>query len=107
MNVAIQTTRIVIDIPPRAAGAPPVPVVTATRSSVLLDDEGQVVGKLAGSDDTRVLANVTSIPEFPAVHATLSAAIEAAFAPPAPEPEPEPVEDPTAGIPDLDPEPAP
>ncbi len=90
MNTAVQTTRIVIDIPHRAAGAPPVPVVTATRSTVILDDDGQVVGKLAGSDDTRVLANVTSIPEFPAVHAALSAAIETAFNPPAPEPDPEP-----------------
>jgi len=89
MNTAIQTTRIVIDIPPRAAGAPPVPVVTATRSTVILADDGQVVGKLAGSEDTRVLANVTSIAEFPAVHAALSAAIEATFNPPAPELGPE------------------
>ncbi len=95
MNVAIQTTRIVIDIPPRAEGASPVPVVTATRSAVLLDDDGQVAGKLVGSDDTRVLANVTSIPEFPAVHAALSAAIETAFnPPPPPAPDPDPTPDP-------------
>ncbi len=89
MNTAKQTIRITIDIPPRADGAPPVPVVTATRATVVLDDTGEVVGTLKGSEDTRVLANVTELPAFGAVHAALAAAVEVAFNPP---PAPESVE---------------
>jgi hypothetical protein len=93
MNTATQTIRIVIDIPPRADGAPPVPVVTATRATVVLDDEGNVVGTLKGSEDTRVLANVTDLPAFGAVHSALASAVDLAFnppPPPAPEPDPTP-----------------
>jgi hypothetical protein len=93
MKLDIQTTRIVIDIPIRDEGAPPVPTVTATRTSVLQEDDGTVVGRLAGTDDTRVLSNVSENPAFAAVHAALAAAIAPVFAPatePEPEPEPEP-----------------
>jgi hypothetical protein len=85
----VQTTRIIIDVPVRARGAGLAPVVAVTRTTVLHNDEtGEVVATTTA--DTRVLSNVTSIPEFPAVHAALSAAIEATFNPPAPEPDPEP-----------------
>jgi hypothetical protein len=82
MKLDSQTVRIVIDIPVRDAGAPPVPTVTATRATVLQDDSGAAVGRLAGSDDTRVLSNVTENPAFAAVHAALAAAVGAVFAPP-------------------------
>lgn len=80
MKLAIQTTRIVIDIPIRNEGAPPVPTVTATRTTVLQEDDGTAVGRLAGTDDTRVLSNVAQNPAFPAVHAALTAAIDPVFA---------------------------
>lgn len=100
MKTSTQTTEIRITVPPRDEGAPPVPVVTATRSTLILDDNGKVVGKLAGSDDTRVLANVTQMPAFGPVHAALASAIDATFAPPpAPEPGPEPAPSPSADNP--------
>jgi hypothetical protein len=100
MKTSIQTTEIRIAVPPRDEGAPPVPVVTATRTTFLLDDDGKVIGKLDGSDDTRVLANVTQMQSFAPVHAALASAIDAAFAPPpAPEPEPEPEPSPSADNP--------
>ena len=99
MKTVHQTTRIVIEIPGRPEGAPPVPAVTATRSTILLDDDGAVVGRLAGMDETRML-DVLSNPHFGQVHAALSSAIDAAFAPPpAPEPEPEPEPSPSVDNP--------
>ena len=75
-----QTTRIVIDIPPRGRGAPMLPVVTVTRTGVLLNDNtGAVEAVLAG--DTRVLSDVTSDPGFGAVYQGLKAAIDPVFAP--------------------------
>lgn len=91
MKTAKQTIRITIDVPTRAEGAPPVPVVTATRVTVVQDDAGEVIGTLKGSEDTRVLANVTELPAFGAVHVALASAVEDAFnPPPAPEPTVEP-----------------
>ncbi len=88
MKTVKQTVRITIEVPDRNEGAPPVPVILATRAIVILDGDGKAIGRVAGSDETRVLANVTEIPEFPAFHAVLAAAIEATFNPsPAPEPE--------------------
>jgi hypothetical protein len=105
MKTITQTTRIVIDIPARAEGAPPLPAVTATRSTVLLDDSGAVVGKVEGGDETKML-DVLSNPSFGQVHAALAAAIDEAFTPPPPAPEPETDPDPTVETP-TEPEPAP
>lgn len=89
MKTIRQTTEIRITVPPRPEGAPPTPAVTATRSTVLLDDAGAVIGVVEGSNETKML-DVLSNPAFGQVHAALSAAIDEAFAPAAPEPEPAP-----------------
>lgn len=82
-----QTTRIDISIAPRAAGTQPGQLditVTATKSKVVLDDTGEVLGVLG--TETKVLSNVAAIEGFSATYATLKAAVDAEFAPPASEP---------------------
>lgn len=90
----VQTTRIIIDIPPRARDGAMAPVVTVTRTTVLINDEtGEVV--TTTSADTRVLSNVTEDPGFPAIYQGLKNAIDPVFAPaPEPTPEPDPTPDP-------------
>lgn len=75
---APQTTRIVIDIPPRARDAAMLPVVTATRTGVIHNhDTGEIVAT-TGSE-TRVLSGISDNPDFPAVHAALKSAIDEVF----------------------------
>lgn len=81
-----QTTRIEILVAPRPDGTLPGQMditVIATKSKVVHDENGAVVGVLG--TETKVLSNVATIESFPATYAALKAAIDAEFTSPAPE----------------------
>ena len=77
LRVTYQTTTIVITIPVRGDSDVIEPHVSATRTRVLLDEDGNVFS--TGPSETRVLARVQDDAAYGAVMAAFSRNIDAAF----------------------------
>ena len=77
LHVAYQTTTISITIPVRGDSDVIEPHVSATRTRVLLDENGNVFS--TGPSETRVLARVQDDAAYGAVMAAFSRNIDAAF----------------------------
>ncbi|NBW22492.1 MAG: hypothetical protein EBR82_82545 [Caulobacteraceae bacterium] len=77
LRVTYQTTAIVITIPVRGDSDVIEPNVSATRTRVLIDGDGNVFS--VGPSETRVLARVQEDAAYGAVMAAFSRNIDAAF----------------------------
>jgi hypothetical protein len=77
VNVTYQTTQIVITMPIRESGQALQPNVSATRTRVLLNEDGTVFGQ--GPSETRILPNVEQDPDYDIVMAAFARNIDAAF----------------------------
>lgn len=77
VRVTHQTTQIVITMPVRQSGQALQPNVSATRTRVLLNEDGTVFGQ--GPSETRILPNVEQDPDYATVMAAFARNIDAAF----------------------------